>query len=119
MIENTVDPATGMVHVRANMPNENELLWPGTLVQAYLKLRAEVAVTVPSAAVQVSQTGNFVYVIKNEKAELHPVKVSRTLGEITVLESGVDDGDTVVVDGHLQLTNGARVAIRGAKKASS
>jgi RND family efflux transporter MFP subunit len=119
MVENSVDAATGMVHVRAAMPNESELLWPGTLVQAYLKLRNEDAVTVPSAAVQVSQTGNFVYVIKNDRAELHPVKVARTLGDITVLETGVNDGDTVVIDGHLQLTNGARVAIRGAKKASS
>jgi RND family efflux transporter MFP subunit len=119
MIENTVDAATGMVNVRAAMPNENELLWPGTLVHAYLKLRNEDAVTVPSAAVQVSQSGNYVYVIKDEKAELRPVKVARTLGDTAVLESGVDAGDTVVIDGHLQLTNGARVAIRGAKKATS
>ena len=119
MIENSVDATTGMVNVRAAMPNENELLWPGTLVQAYLKLRNEETVTVPSAAVQVSQTGNFVYVIKNDKAELRPVKVARTLGEITALESGVNDGDTVVVDGHLQLTNGARVTIRPGKKATS
>ena len=119
MVENTVDPATGMINVRAAMPNENELLWPGTLVQAFLKLRNEEAVTVPSAAVQVSQTGNFVYVIKNEKAELHPVKVARTLGDMTVLESGVADGDAVVVDGHLQLTNGVRVTIRASKKATS
>jgi len=119
MIENTVDAATGMVNVRASMSNENELLWPGTLVQTYLKLRSEDAVTVPSAAVQVSQTGTYVYVVKNDVAELHPVKVSRTLGNITVLESGVADGDAVVVDGHLLLTNGARVAIREGKKASS
>ena len=119
MIENTVDPATGMVNVRANMPNENDLLWPGTLVQSYLKLRNEEAVTVPSSAVQASQTGNFVYVIKNDLAELHPVKVARTLGDVTVLESGVADGDAVVVNGHLQLTNGTRVAIREAKKAGS
>ena len=119
MIENTVDPATGMVNVRATMPNETELLWPGTLVQTFLNLRNEEAVTVPSAAVQVSQTGNYVYVIKNEVAELHPVKVARMLGNVTVLESGVDDGDTVVINGHLQLTNGSRVAIRGAKKADS
>jgi membrane fusion protein, multidrug efflux system len=119
MVENTVDAATGMVNVRAAMPNDNELLWPGTLVQAYLKLRTEEAVTIPSAAVQVSQTGHFVYVIKDEKAELHPVKVARTLGNVTVLESGVNAGDVVVVDGHLQLTNGARVAIRAPKKATS
>ena len=118
MIENTVDAATGMVNVRATMPNENELLWPGSLVQTYLNLRNEELVTVPSAAVQVSQTGNYVFVIKNDVAELHPVKVARTLGRVTVLESGVADGDTVVINGHLQLTNGARVAIR-AKKADS
>jgi RND family efflux transporter MFP subunit len=119
MIENTVDPATGMVNVRASMPNEDELLWPGTLVQTFLKLRNEEAVTVPSAAVQVSQTGNYVYVIKNDVAELHPVKVARTFGAVTVLESGVADGDTVVVDGHLQLTNGIKVVIRPAKKTNS
>ena len=116
MIENTVDSATGMVNVRATMPNENEVLWPGTLVQTYLNLRNEELVTVPSAAVQVSQTGNFVYVIKNDVAELHPVKVARSLGSETVLESGVADGDAVVINGHLQLTNGARVAVRAAKK---
>lgn len=117
MIENTVDPATGMVNVRALMPNETEVLWPGTLVQTYLNLRNEELVTVPSTAVQVGQTGSYVYVIKNDVAELHPVKVARTLGSVTVLESGVADGDSVVVNGHLQLTNGARVAVRGAKKA--
>jgi len=116
MIENTVDSGTGMVNVRAAMPNETELLWPGTLVQTYLNMRNEEAVTVPSAAVQVSQAGNYVYVIKDEKAELRPVTVSRSLGELTVLEKGVNDGETVVIDGHLQLTNGARVAIRAAKK---
>ena len=63
MIENTVDPATGMATIRATMPNTDELLWPGTLVTAELTLRSEEAVVVPSAAVQVSQTGNFVFVI--------------------------------------------------------
>jgi multidrug efflux system membrane fusion protein len=119
MIENTVDATTGMVNVRASMPNAEEVLWPGTLVQTYLNLRNEEAVTVPSAAVQVSQAGNYVYVVKNDVAELHPVKVARTLGEMTVLESGVNDGDTVVTNGHLQLTNGARVAIRAPKKTDS
>src|SRR5205814_8835365 len=93
MIENTVDATTGMVNVRATMPNETELLWPGTLVQTYLNLRSEDAVTVPSAAVQVSQSGNYVYVVKADKAELRPVKVSRALGLVTVLESGVTDGE--------------------------
>ena len=73
----------------------------------------------PSAAVQVSQAGPFVFVVKNGVAEVHPVKVARVLGNDTVLESGVADGDAVVVEGHLLLTNGARVAVRQGKKESS
>jgi multidrug efflux system membrane fusion protein len=57
MVENTVDPATGMVMARATMDNANELLWPGTLVSTQLTLRVENAVVVPAVAVQVSQTG--------------------------------------------------------------
>ena len=67
MIENTVDPSTGMATVRATMPNEQEVLWPGTLVTVQLTLREEEALVVPTAAVQVSQTGSFVYVVKDGK----------------------------------------------------
>ena len=80
MIENTVDSATGMVAIRATMPNEDELLWPGTLVTTQLTLRTDQAVTVPSAAIQVSQTGNFVFVVKDNVATVRPVKVARTVG---------------------------------------
>src|SRR5262249_17485990 len=57
MIENSVDAPTGTVPVRATMPNDDELLWPGTLVNVELMLREEVAVTVPTPAIQVSQSG--------------------------------------------------------------
>ena len=119
MIENTVDAATGMVNVRAAMPNENELLWPGTLVQTYLNAAQRGGRHGPVGGGAGQPDRQFVYVIKDDKAELHPVKVARTLGNVTVLESGVADGDAVVVDGHLLLTNGASVAIRQGKKASS
>src|SRR5207302_70801 len=56
MIENAVDTASGMVTVRATMPNREEMLWPGTLVMTELTLRVEDAVTVPTAAVQTGQT---------------------------------------------------------------
>ncbi|MBV9969117.1 MAG: efflux RND transporter periplasmic adaptor subunit, partial [Xanthobacteraceae bacterium] len=115
MIENTVDPTTGMATVRATMPNEDELLWPGTLVNAYLTLRTEDAVVVPSAAVQVSQQGTFVYVVKNNVAHVTPVKVARSLGSETVIESGLAENDVVVTDGHLLLTDQARVAVRERK----
>ena len=113
MIENTVDVATGMVAVRATMPNTDELLWPGTLVSVQLTLREEEAVVVPSPAVQVSQTGTFVFVVKDGKAGVQAVKVARTVAGESVIESGLNGGETVVTDGFLLLTDGAPVAPRG------
>src|SRR5439155_1296059 len=65
MIENTVDTNTGTVPVRATMPNTDELLWPGTLVTVQLVFCEEMAVTVPPQAIQVSQAGSFVFVVKD------------------------------------------------------
>jgi RND family efflux transporter MFP subunit len=115
MIENAVDATTGMATVRASIPNADELLWPGTLVSAQVTLRTEDAIVVPTPAVQVSQQGNFVYVVKDNVATVTPIKVARLLGEETVIESGVSDGDVVVTDGHLLLTNGSRVTVRERK----
>jgi RND family efflux transporter MFP subunit len=115
MIENAVDASTGMATIRATMPNENELLWPGTLVNIQLTLRQEQSVVVPTAAVQVSQQGNFVFVVADGVARVQSVKVSRVVGAETVIESGLAGGETVVTNGHLLLTNGARVAVRERK----
>ena len=118
MIENTVDPSTGTVTVRATMPNADGLLWPGTLVRVQLILREEEAVAVPPTAVQVSQTGSFVFVVKDGVATVQAVKVARVLQHETILESGLEGGETVVTDGQLRLTNGARVAPRNASAGS-
>jgi RND family efflux transporter MFP subunit len=118
MIENTVDANTGMVMVRATMPNADDLLWPGTLVTVRMTLRSEEGVTVPSAAVQVSQSGSFVFVVKNGAATVQPVTVGRTLDGESVLTSGLDGNEQVVTAGHLLLSNGTRVAVRQAKAGS-
>jgi RND family efflux transporter MFP subunit len=115
MIENAVDQTTGMATVRATMPNDDELLWPGTLVTARLTLRTEESIVVPVLAVQGSQQGNFVYVVKDNVATVTPVKVARSLGSESVIESGLKEGDVVVTDGHLLLTDKARVAVRERK----
>jgi len=117
MIDNTVDPTTGMVQIRATMPNQNELLWPGTLVTAQLTLREEEAVAVPTTAIQVSQTGNFVFVIANGVAKVQSVTVERAVGNETVVSSGLNGGETVVTDGQLLLSNGTRVDVRATKAA--
>ena len=118
MIDNTVDSATGMVSVRAAMPNENEVLWPGTLVNVQLNLRKEQAVVLPSAALQTGQRGPYLFVVKDGVASVVQVKIARTLGKETVLESGLEGGEQVVTDGHLQLVNGSKVVIRTAKAGS-
>lgn len=115
MIENTIDPTTGMATVRATMPNEDEMLWPGTLVTAEMTLRNEDAVVVPSTAVQVSQTGSIVFVVENGVAKVRHVKTERQVGSLTVVTSGLQGGETVVTDGQLRLTNGTRVDPRTGK----
>src|SRR3954466_13031235 len=70
MVENTVDATTGMVTVRGIMQNENETLWPGTLVATRLMIRIENSVVVPTVAVQRSQSGNYVFVVQDGAAKV-------------------------------------------------
>src|SRR6266576_1583017 len=115
MVENTVDATTGMVTVRGVMNNENETLWPGTLVTTKLIIRSEDAVTVPTAAVQRSQNGNYVFVALDGKAHVQPVDVSRTFQGKSVIAKGLSGGEDIVVDGQLLLSNGSRVEPRARK----
>jgi len=115
MIDNTVDIASGMVTLRATMDNAEETLWPGTLVNTQLVLRTEEAVTIPTSAVQAGQNGRFVFVIKNSVASVQPVVVARTLEGDAVISQGLSGGETVVTDGQLLLTEGARVTPRAPK----
>jgi membrane fusion protein, multidrug efflux system len=118
MIENTVDMTTGTVPVRATMPNTDELLWPGTLVTVQLSFREEEAVVVPNQAVQVSQTGSFVFVIKDGVAHVQPVKVARVVDQQAILESGLEGGEVVVIEGQVQINDGSRVSAREMKAGS-
>jgi RND family efflux transporter MFP subunit len=115
MIENSVDAPTGTVPVRATMPNQDELLWPGTLVSVLLTFREEEAVIVPSTAVQVSQTGTYIFVVTDNVANVQPVTVARTLGDASVIASGLNGGEMVVTNGQLRLSNGTKVATREPK----
>jgi RND family efflux transporter MFP subunit len=118
MVENTVDATTGMVTVRGIMNNANETLWPGTLVATKLTIRSEDAIVVPTVAVQRSQSGNFVFVVKDGTAKVQPVTVDRTSQGISVISEGLTGGESVVVDGQLLLSDGTRVEPR-AKKAGA
>jgi RND family efflux transporter MFP subunit len=115
MVENTVDATTGMVTVRGIMNNENETLWPGTLVATKLIIRSEDSVVVPTVAVQRSQSGNYVFVVKDGVAKVRPVKVDRTFQGTSVISEGLSGDENVVVDGQLLLSEGSRVEPRAQK----
>jgi multidrug efflux system membrane fusion protein len=114
-IENTVDMTTGTVTLKATFANEDRALWPGAFVDVRLRLRVDAGVTVvPASAVTVGQRGTQIFVIKDNKAELRPVTVRRTVGEETIIETGVQSGEKVVTNGQSRLVPGASVVIKPA-----
>lgn len=115
MIENTVDATTGMVTIRGIMDNGNETLWPGTLVQAKLVVRTEEAVVVPTVAVQRSQSGSYVFVMRDGAAKVQPVKIDRTAQGQSVITDGLSGGEDVIVDGQLLLSDGTKIEPRARK----
>jgi RND family efflux transporter MFP subunit len=111
MIENIVDATTGLATVRATMPNEEELLWPGAIVTARVTLKIEDAIVIPTTAVQVSPIGTYVYVVEDGVALVRPVEVARSTADEMVIRSGLSDGESVVTDGHLLLSDRTPVRI--------
>lgn len=114
-IDNAVDTTTGTIKLKATFPNSERHLWPGAFVRVTLQLSTEAsALVVPAKAVQASQDGQYVYVVKADRTvEMHPVVVSRQQGDEMVIAQGVNAGDVVVTDGHLRLVPGAAVVDRG------
>jgi multidrug efflux pump subunit AcrA (membrane-fusion protein) len=93
------------------MPNEDELLWPGTIVTARITLRIEDAVVVPTTAVQIGPTGTYVYVVEDEVTVTRQVEVSGSTADEMVIRSGLSGGETVVTDGHLLLSDRTPVRV--------
>ena len=112
-IDNAVQPGSGTVRVRGVTPNPDRALWPSEFVRVRFILDTlKNATLVPAEAVQVSQSGPFVFVVKSDNTvDLRPVKPGqRQEGDLTVVESGVKPDETVVVTGQLALAPGAKVA---------
>lgn len=112
-VNNTVDPATGTIQLKATFPNGDHALWPGQFVDVALTLTTEQAIVVPAQAVQAGQRGPFVFVVKPDlTVESRPVKPGRRLAGELVIEQGLARGEQVVTDGQLRLVPGARVEIK-------
>jgi multidrug efflux system membrane fusion protein len=120
-VNNTVDPGTGMIQLKATFPNRESALWPGQFVNVVLTLTVEPdRVVIPSQAIQTGQQGQYVYVLRPDSTvESRPVTAGRRIGGETVIEKGMAPGEKVVTDGQLRLVSGTRVQVKNAATAAS
>ena len=114
LVDNTVDPTTGTVRLKATFINDDRRLYPGQFVNVVLTLgTATQAIVVPSQAVQVGQDKSFVYVVKADgTVEIRTVKTGTAMESMTVIEDGLKPGEQVVTDGQLRLVPGAKVQVK-------
>ena len=111
-IDTAVQPGAGTVKARAVTPNPDHAFWPSEFVRVRFILdKLKDASLVPSQAVQISQSGPFVFVVKPDNtADLRKVKPGqRQDGDTQVIEDGLKAGETVVVTGQLALAPGIKV----------
>jgi multidrug efflux system membrane fusion protein len=118
-VNNTVDPSTGTIQLKATFENTENALWPGQFVNVALTLTRQIgAVVVPDQAVQSGQKGQFVYVVKPDlTVEARPVALGAAVGRDVVIASGLAAGERVVTDGQLRLVPGARVDVKASAPA--
>jgi multidrug efflux system membrane fusion protein len=110
-VDNSVDATTGTIKLKATFTNRERRLWPGQFVSALLTLSQESnAVVVPVQAVQTGQQGQYVYVVKpDQTVEARTVVITRTVDNDSIVQSGLASGETVVTDGQLRLSPGAKI----------
>src|ERR1700730_8488020 len=114
-VDNQIDPTTGTVRFKAAFDNRDLSLWPNQFVNTRIMLAVRKdAIVVPLAAIQRGTQGSYVYTVKAGKANMQPVNVDLTQGNIALIATGVSVGDQVVVDGQERLQSGTPVEVHSA-----
>jgi multidrug efflux system membrane fusion protein len=115
-IDNAIDTSTQTVQLKATFDNSNGRLWAGQFTSTSLHLFDEDnALVVPAQAVVSGQRGMYVYVVdQSDTARQRAVIVERTQSGLSVISTGIHEGDRVVTDGQLRLQPDAPVRLRGA-----
>ena len=113
-VDNAVDAASGTLLLKGELPNQDGALVPGQFVDVRLVLDEQRGkIVVPLLAVSRGQEGAFVYVLAADSTvAVRPVVLERVVDDAAVLREGVREGETVVTDGQLRLSPGARVSVR-------
>lgn len=112
-LDSQIDTATGTVRLRAIFTNEDEHLFPNQFVNARLLVKTlDHVLLLPTTAVQTGPSGLFVYVVKDDNTvSVQPVTTGISNGTLSVVTSGLKEGDRVVTDGTDHLRAGIKVTI--------
>ena len=113
LIDNSIDQATATIRLKAMFDNADERLWPGEFVNArvLLETRRNV-IAVPTTVVQRGPQGLFAWIVNADNvAEPRRIEPGPASGDLTVINSGLAEGDRVVTDGQYKLQANARVSI--------
>jgi membrane fusion protein, multidrug efflux system len=104
-VDNTVDTSTDTIKLKATFLNPDRRLWPGQFARVVLRLTTITkAVVVPSEAVQTSQDGQFIWVVKKDfTVEMRPVTTGARVDQSIVVTRGLRTGESVVTEGQLRL----------------
>ncbi len=113
MVDNAIDQTTATIRLKATFANDDERLWPGEFINARLLLATRTGVvTVPNNAVQRGPQGLFAWIVtETNTAAVRPIEVGAATDDLTVITSGLNEGDRVVIDGQYKLQTGAPVTI--------
>ena len=113
-IDNAVTSDTGTITLKGSFENADERLWPGQHVNVTLLLTTvKGAIVAPIPAVQDSQTGRYAYVVKPDNTvETRTVVAGDAYGDKIIIKEGLAPGETVVIEGHLKLTPGAKIVVK-------
>ena len=113
-LDNAVDRATGTIRLKGTFANRERRLWPGQFVNVVLSIAMRTdAIVVPTQAVQTGQAGTFVFVVKPDlTVEARPVVSGEELDGHVIVEKGLREGESVVIDGQIRLVPGARVELK-------
>ena len=117
-IDNTIDPTTGTVKLRARFPNKKNKLFPNQFVNIKLLVnQLKKATLVATAAIQHGNQGDFVYLYQPDATvTIQPIKAGITTGDDSVILAGLSPGQQVVLDGADKLTHHAAVHVMIHKK---
>jgi multidrug efflux system membrane fusion protein len=114
-LDNQIDPNSGTVRLKAEFANKHHELFPNQFVNARLLLDTKRGATVvPTAAIQRSPQGTFVYLVKpDQTVTARQVRVGPTEGDNAAIYEGLVPGDVVVVEGAERLREGSKVEVKG------